>query len=99
MSECELQPLGDRVLVKKFDFEEKTSGGIVIPAYEDDKFVRGEVLAVGPGRIDSEGRRVPMELAPGDKVLFAQHFGMNIKLAGVTHMIFQEKDIMAKIKS
>lgn len=90
-----LKPLADRVIVKKLEAEEKTSGGIVLPDTAKEKPQQGEVLAVGPGKYDEKGTRQPMELKVGDKVLFAKYSGTEVKIEGVEYLILAERDILA----
>lgn len=92
-----LKPLDDRVVVKKLDAEEKTAGGIVIPDTAKEKPQQGEILAVGPGKLDDNGKRQPMELKEGDKVLFAKYSGTEVKLDGIEYVIMAERDILAVI--
>ncbi len=79
----QLKPLADRVVVRKLEAEEKTAGGIVLPDTAKEKPQQGEVLAVGPGRVDDKGNRVPMELKKGEKVLFAKYSGTEVKYEGI----------------
>lgn len=90
-----LKPLADRVIVKKLEAEEKTSGGIVLPETAKEKPQQGEVLAVGTGKFDEKGNRQPMELKVGDKVLFAKYSGTEVKIDGVEYLILAERDILA----
>ena len=90
-----LKPLADRVVVKKLEAEEKTAGGIVLPDTAKEKPQQGEVLAVGPGKLDEKGARCPMELKVGDKVLFAKYSGTEVKIDGVEYLILPERDILA----
>ena len=90
-----LKPLADRVVVKKLEAEEKTSGGIVLPDTAKEKPQQAEVLAVGPGKFDDKGVRQPMELTVGDKVLFAKYSGTEVKIEGVEYLILSERDILA----
>lgn len=90
-----LKPLADRVVVKKVEAEEKTAGGIVLPDTAKEKPQQGEVLAVGPGRYDEKGARMPMELSVGDRVLFAKYSGTEVKIEGVEYLILAERDILA----
>jgi chaperonin GroES len=91
----QLKPLADRVVVRKLEAEEKTAGGIVLPDTAKEKPQQGEVLAVGPGRVDDKGNRVPMELKKGEKVLFAKYSGTEVKYEGVEYLILSERDILA----
>jgi len=92
-----LKPLADRVVVRKLEAEEKTAGGIVLPDTAKEKPQQGEVLAVGPGKLDDAGKRCPMELKAGDKVLFAKYSGTEVKIEGVEYTILFERDILAII--
>ncbi len=92
-----LKPLADRVVVKKLDAEEKTSGGIVLPDTAKEKPQQGEVLAIGPGKFDEKGSRMPMEVKVGDKVLFAKYSGTEVKIEGVEYLILAERDLLAVI--
>ena len=90
-----LKPLDDRVLVLRIEGEEKTSGGIVIPDTAKEKQMEGKVIAVGPGKVDDKGKRIPMEVKKNDRVLFGKYAGNEIKIDGVEHMIMREDDILA----
>ena len=93
-----LKPLADRVVVKKVEAEEKTAGGIVLPDTAKEKPQQGEVLAVGPGRFDEKGARMPMELKAGDRVLFAKYSGTEVKIEGVEYLLLAERDILAIVE-
>ena len=93
----QLKPLADRVVVKKLEAEEKTAGGIVLPDTAKEKPQQGEILAVGPGRLDEKGNRQAMEVKVGDKVLFAKYSGTEVKIDGVEYLILAERDILAVI--
>lgn len=93
----QLKPLADRVVIKKIEAEEKTAGGIVLPDTAKEKPQQGEILAVGPGRVDDKGNRQPMEVKVGDKVLFAKYSGTEVKIDGVEYLILAERDILAII--
>lgn len=90
-----LKPLADRVIVKKLEAEEKTSGGIVLPDTAKEKPQQGEVLAIGPGKLDEKSNRQPMEVKVGDKVLFAKYSGTEVKIEGIEYLILAERDILA----
>jgi chaperonin GroES len=92
-----LRPLGDRVVVKPVDREEKTKSGIVLPDTAKEKPQEGIVQAVGTGRILDNGTKVPMELKVGDKVLYAKYAGNEFKLDEVEYLIVSEKDVLAVI--
>lgn len=91
-----LQPLGDRVLVKPIAKEEKTKSGIYLPDTAKEKPQEGEVIAVGPGKFDEAGKRIPMDLKVGDTVIYAKYGGTEIKIDDVELMILRESDILAK---
>ncbi|NOX97140.1 MAG: co-chaperone GroES [Nitrospirae bacterium] len=93
-----IQPLGDRVLVKPMEKEEKTKGGILLPDTAKEKPQEGEVIAVGPGRMLKDGKTVPLEVKKGDKVLFSKYGGTEVKVDGDEHLIMKEEDILAIIK-
>jgi chaperonin GroES len=92
-----LRPLGDRVFVKPVEREEKTKSGIVLPDTAKEKPQEGIVEAVGTGRILDSGQKVPMELAVGDKVLYAKYAGNEFKLDDIEYLIISEKDVLAVV--
>jgi chaperonin GroES len=92
-----LRPLGDRVVVRPSSREETTKSGIVIPDTVKEKPQRGTVVAVGEGRRDEDGDRIPMDVAPGNEVLFAKYGGTEFKLDEEELLILSEKDILAII--
>ncbi|MDB4679419.1 co-chaperone GroES [Planctomycetaceae bacterium] len=92
-----LKPLDDRVVVKPVEAEEVTAGGIVLPDAAKEKSQRGEVLAVGPGRLLETGEHSPTGLEIGDQVLFGKYGGTDIEVEGVEVKILRESDILAKI--
>jgi len=91
-----MEPLGDRVLVKPIPREEVTKGGIILPDTAKEKPQEGEVLAVGPGRLGDDGKRLPMDVKVGDKVIYAKYAGTEIKIDGEEYIILRESDILAK---
>jgi chaperonin GroES len=93
-----LKPLGDRLVVKPLEQEEEKRGGIIIPDTAKEKPEKGEVVAVGPGRLLDSGQRVPPEVKKGDKVLFGKYAGTEVKLNGQEVMILREEDVMAVIE-
>lgn len=93
-----LIPLNDRVLVKRLDEEEVTKGGIIIPDSAKEKPMRGEIIAVGPGKLAEDGKRTPLTVAKGNKVLFNKYAGTEIKLEGVEHLMMREDDILGIIE-
>ena len=90
-------PMGDRVVVKAIDREGVTKSGIVLPDNAKEKPQEGEMIAVGPGRMTDEGKRLPMELKQGDRVLFAKYAGVEVKLDEADYLILRESDILAKL--
>ncbi|MDR0816988.1 MAG: co-chaperone GroES [Desulfovibrio sp.] len=92
-----LKPLNDRVLVKRLESEEKTAGGLYIPDTAKEKPSKGQVVAVGPGKVAENGSRVAMAVTKGDEVLFNKYAGTEIKLDGVEHLVMREEDILAII--
>lgn len=89
-----LKPLNDKVVVTRIEEQEKTAGGIIIPDTAKEKPQRGKVIAVGPGKIDENGKRIPMELKKNDHVLFAKYAGTEISLDGVEYLIMREDDVL-----
>ncbi|MEW5944888.1 MAG: co-chaperone GroES [bacterium] len=94
-----LEPLGDRVILKRIEEEEqKTAGGIFLPDTAKEKPQEAEVVAVGPGKLDDKGKRIPLNVEVGDRVITAKWGGTEIKIDGVEYLIVGEDDILAKIK-
>ena len=92
------RPLGDRVLVKRVEEEEKTKGGIIIPDTAKEKPQEGEVVSVGPGALDDNGKRVVPEVKTGDFVLFGKWSGTEVKIDGEELLIMKESDIMGVVE-
>ncbi len=92
---ADIRPLGDRVLVKPIEQEERTKGGIVLPDTAKEKPQLGEVIAVGTGRLLENGQRVPLEVKVGDRVIYAKYGGTEVKLDGVEYLILRESDVLA----
>lgn len=90
-----IKPLGERVVIKLLEGEEKTKSGIVIPDTAKEKPQMGEVLAVGSGRTLDNGEKAPLEVKAGDKILFAKYAGTEVKLDGEEYMVLKESDILA----
>ena len=90
-------PLGDRVVVRPLEREKTTRGGIHLPDTAKEKPQKGEVIAVGPGRVSDDGSRIPMELAVGDQVIYARYGGTEYKDGDDEHLILRESDVLAKI--
>jgi chaperonin GroES len=93
-----LKPLHDQVLVLRVESEAKTSGGIIIPDTAKEKPYQGEIVAVGPGRVDKDGKRIPLDVKKGDRVLFQRYAGTEVKIKGVEHLMMQEDDILGIIE-
>lgn len=91
-----LQPLADRLVVKPSQKEEMTKGGIYLPDTAKEKPQEGEVVAVGPGKMTDDGKRIPMDLQVGDKVIYSKYGGSEIKIDDVEMIILRESDILAK---
>jgi chaperonin GroES len=91
-----LEPLGDRIVVKPLAREEVTKGGIIIPDTAKEKPQEGEVVAVGPGRLSEDGKRIAMELMVGDKVVYNKYAGSEFKIDDVDYVILKESDVIAK---
>ena len=91
------RPLHDRVVVRRVDAEHKTSGGIIIPDTAQEKPQQGEVIAVGPGARDEQGRIVPLDVKAGDRVLFGKWSGTEVKIDGQEVLIMKESDILGVI--
>ena len=94
-----LRPLNDRVIVKRLENETKTASGIVIPDNAAEKPDQGEVLAVGPGRLDDDGDRMPMTVKVGDRVLFGKYSGQTVKVDGDELLVMKEDDLFAVVEA
>jgi chaperonin GroES len=92
-----LKPLQDRILVKPMEAEEKTSSGIIIPDTAKEKPMKGEIVAVGSGKVTEDGKNIPMELKVGDKVLYGKYSGTEITVDGNEYLIMRESDVYAII--
>ena len=97
MAKTKFRPLHDRVVVKRLDAEEKSKGGIIIPDTAQEKPQQGEIVAVGPGGRDENGKLIAMDLKAGDRVLFGKWSGTEVKLDGEELLIMKESDIMGVI--
>ena len=91
------RPLGDRVVVRRIDAEEKTKGGIIIPETAKEKPQEGEVVAVGPGARDEAGKLVPLDVKAGDRVLFGKWSGTEVKIDGEDLLIMKESDVLGTL--
>ena len=92
-----LQPLNDRILVKRLESEEKTAGGLYIPDTAKEKPCKGQVIAAGPGKVDEKGECIAVSVKKGDMVLFNKYAGTEVKLDGEDHLVLREEDILAII--
>ena len=92
------RPLHDRVMIRRVDPEGRTTGGIIIPDTAQEKPMEGEIVAVGPGARNETGKVVPLDVKPGDRILFGKWSGSEVKLDGVEYLIMKESDIMGIIE-
>ncbi len=90
-----IKPLGDRVLVQALDAQEVSASGIIIPDTAKERPSEGKIVAVGPGRVTDEGKRVDLEVKKGDKVLYGKYSGTEVKVEGKDYLILRETDILA----
>ena len=93
-----IRPLADRILVKRLEDKEEVRGGIIIPDSAKEKPQEGKVVAVGPGRVDDSGKKIPMELKKGDIILMGKYSGTEVKIDGVEHLIMRQDDVLAIIE-
>ena len=92
-----IKPLQDRVIVKRVEEEEKTKGGIIIPDTAKEKPQEGVVIAVGPGKVGDDGKKITLDVKEGNRVLFSKYAGTEIKIDGEEHLIMREDDILGVI--
>ena len=92
-----LRPLDDRVVVKRLEAEDKTAGGIILPDNAKEKPQKGEVMAIGPGKLLDNGKRATPDIRAGDLVLFGKYSGSEVKVEGEDYLILRESDILAKL--
>ena len=90
-----IKPLADRVVIKPSEAEERTKGGIILPDTAKEKPVVGEIVAVGPGKVTEDGKKVPMEVKVGDKVLYGKYSGTEVTIEGDQYLIMREADVFA----
>ena len=90
-----IKPLEDRIVIKQVDAEQVTASGLVIPDTAKEKPQEGEVVAVGPGRIDDNGNRVPLDVKVGDKVIYSKYGGTEVKISGDELLILSARDVLA----
>ena len=94
-----LKPLGDRLIVRAIDEEETTASGLVLPDTAKEKPQKGEVLAVGDGKVDDSGNRTPLDVVTGDTVLYSKYGGTEIKVDGEELLVLRESDVLAKVEA
>lgn len=92
-----IRPLGDRILVKREEPSETVKGGIIIPDTAKEKPQEGKIIAVGKGRLDDDGKHIPMEVKKGDRILMGKYAGTEVKINGEEHIIMREDDVLAVI--
>ena len=93
MSKVNIKPLNDRIIVRRLEEEEKTKGGIIIPDTAKEKPQRGKVIAVGKGRVNDNGKLQPLEVKPGDEVLFDKYAGTEFKVSGEEYLMMREEAV------
>ena len=93
-----IKPLNDRVLVIREEEEQKSTGGIIIPDTAKEKPQRGRIVAAGPGKMGEDGKRTPLDVKEGDRILFSKYAGTEIKLDGVEHVFMKEDDILSIVE-
>jgi chaperonin GroES len=98
LTKVKIQPLGDRVLVKPVEAKEVKRGGIIIPDTAKEKPQEGEVIAVGKGKTTEDGKILPMDVKPGDRILYGKYSGNEIKIDDVEHLIMHQEDILGILK-
>ncbi len=92
-----LRPLHDRILVKRMEEETKTKGGIIIPDSAKEKPAEGEIIACGNGKLDKDGKVIPLEVKAGDRILFGKYGGTEVKIDGEEYLIMREDDVLGVI--
>jgi chaperonin GroES len=93
-----IRPLQDRIIVKRVEEEEKTKGGIIIPDTAKEKPAEGKVEAVGNGKLGDDGKRIPLEIKKGDRILFGKYSGTEVKIEGEEYLIMREDDVLGVIE-
>jgi chaperonin GroES len=96
--DMKLQPLNDRIVVKRTEEEEVTKGGIIIPDSAKEKPIQGKILAVGTGRVMDDGSKFPLDVKKGDTVLFSRYAGAEVKIEGEDLLIMREEDVLAVVE-
>jgi len=98
MAKLKIRPLGDRVVVEPLEAQEKTKGGIILPDTAKEKPQQGKIIAVGKGRIDENGKHVPMEVKVGDVILYGKYSGTEVTIDDKEYVILREEDILAIVE-
>jgi chaperonin GroES len=98
LKKMKIRPLNDRVLVVRVEEEQRTSGGIIIPDTAKEKPQEGKIISVGPGKMGDDGKRTPLNVKKGDKILFSKYAGTEIKIDGVEHLFMKEDDILGVLE-
>ena len=93
-----IRPMNDRVLVVRMEEDQKTAGGIIIPDTAKEKPQQGKVVDVGPGKMGDDGKRIPMEVKTGDRIMFSKYAGTEIKIDGEEHIFMKEDDILGVLE-
>jgi len=93
-----IKPLGDRILVKRLEAEEKTKGGIVLPDTAKEKPKEGKIISLGTGKIADDGKNIPFSVKEGNKILFSSYAGTDVKIEGEEYLIMREEDILGIIQ-
>ncbi len=93
-----IKPLQDRILVQRVEEEQTTKGGIIIPDTAKEKPIEGKIVAVGGGRVGDDGKKIPLEVKKGDRVLFGKYGGTEVKIEGVEYLIMREEDVLGIIE-
>jgi chaperonin GroES len=94
----QIRPLHDRLVVKRLEEEEKTKGGIIIPDSAKEKPIEGKVIAVGEGKLNKNGKKIPLDVKKGDRVLFARYAGTEVKIDGEERLMMREDEVLAIIE-
>ena len=94
----QIRPLHDRLIVKRLEEEEKTKGGIIIPDSAKEKPIEGKVIAVGEGKLNKDGKKIPLGVKKGDRILFARYGGTEVKIGGEEHLMMREDEVLAIIE-
>jgi chaperonin GroES len=93
-----IRPLHDRILVQRVEEEKTTKGGIIIPDTAKEKPIEGKVIAAGNGRVGDDGKKIPLEVKKGDRILFGKHGGTEVKIEGEEYLIMREDDVLGIIE-